>query len=127
MTIKTDQPEAEVGLYENAKNLGYQKWLAHRELSVTIHQKIRSLLNDQNKDWQDIKAVVVYKGPGSFTGLRIGFSVGNALAYGNGIPIVSAKGKDWIDQGISKLENGTNDKIATPDYGAPAKTTKPRK
>jgi tRNA threonylcarbamoyladenosine biosynthesis protein TsaB len=41
----------------------------------------------------DIEGVVCFKGPGSFTGLRIGLTVGNALAYAQNIPVVASKSK----------------------------------
>jgi len=127
LTIRTDKPEAQVGLFEDAEQLAYEKWQAHRELSKTIHSKIKGLLQSQKKDWKDIKGVVCFKGPGSFTGLRIGLTVGNALAYSLGIPIVSAEGDDWIAEGIKRHNNNENEKVAIPEYGAEANITKPRK
>ena len=78
LTIRTDKPEAEIGLFEDNKQLAYEMWQAHRELSDTIHKKIEKLLKSQKKDWQNIDGIVCFKGPGSFTGLRIGLTVGNA-------------------------------------------------
>ena len=181
LTIRTDKPEAEVGLFEisvpqalhsdgmrgaveqrskpymkygervaesatkqSAENtfritisaskqesvvqrLGYEKWQAHRELSITIHKKILEVLKSQKKGWNNLGGLVCYKGPGSFTGLRIGLTVGNALASGLGVPIVSTTGKDWAEKGINKVNNGQNEKIALPKYGAPVHITKPRK
>jgi len=70
---------------------------------------------------------VVYKGPGSFTGLRIGISVANALAYGLNVPIVSTTGKDWQLQGIDRLKKGKNETSAVPDYGSEPHITLPTK
>ncbi|MEX1995733.1 MAG: hypothetical protein WD887_03070, partial [Candidatus Saccharimonadales bacterium] len=64
---------------------------------------------------------------GSFTGLRIGLSVGNALSYALNIPIVSGHGPDWLKTGIKDIKTGKNDKIILPEYDAPALTTKTRK
>ncbi len=127
LTIRTDKPEAEVGLFNDDKQLAYEKWQAHRELSTTIHRKIAKNLQFIGKNWQDLESVVCYKGPGSFTGLRIGLSVGNALASGLNIPITSAAGKDWINKGIRRLQKGANEKIVLPKYGAPIHITKPKK
>ncbi len=127
LTIRTDKPEAELGLYDGEQQLAYETWQAHRELSETIHSKIKALLDSQHKDWHDIAGVLCYKGPGSFTGLRIGLTVGNALAANLGIPILGASGNDWREQGVQKLLAGSNDTIALPDYGRDAHITKPRK
>ena len=127
LTIRTDKPIAEIGLYDGGEQMAYRKWQAHRELSITIHQKIQELLKSQNKDWKNITGIICFKGPGSFTGLRIGLSVANALAYSLGIPIVSLGEKNWIEKGIQQLSSGKNEKIALPKYGAPVRTTKPKK
>ena len=71
LTIRTDNPEAEIGLYENEKQLAYKTWQAHRSLAETIHIKIKELLNEANKSLDDIEGIACFKGPGSFTGLRI--------------------------------------------------------
>jgi tRNA threonylcarbamoyladenosine biosynthesis protein TsaB len=127
LTLRTDKPEAELGLYEDDKRLDYEKWQAHRELAETIHIKIDEILRRTSKNLNDIEGVICFKGPGSFTGLRIGLSGGNALAYSSEIPIVARQDPDWLEQGIKDLLNGQNDKIATPEYGAEAHVTKQRK
>lgn len=127
LTIRTDKPEAEIGLYDGQTKLAYETWQAHRELSNTIHQKIVDVLKSQGKKLEDLGGVVAFQGPGSFTGLRIGLTVANTLAYGLEIPIVGAQGDDWIAKGVSRLEAGEKDEIALPEYGAPAHITKPKK
>lgn len=126
LTIRTDKPAAEVGLYDDETQLVYEVWQAHRELSDTIHKKIKAILESQNKDFKDIEGIVCYKGPGSFTGLRIGITVADAFAYGLDIPIVAAT-DDWIEQGIKRLKAGENERIALPHYGAPVHITKQKK
>jgi tRNA threonylcarbamoyladenosine biosynthesis protein TsaB len=127
LTIRTDKPEAELGLFDEHTKLAYETWAAHRELSITIHQKIQTLLQEQGKTMRDIQAIVCFQGPGSFTGLRIGLSVGNALAYGLHVPVVAALGEDWIRAGITRLHAGEQDELALPHYGAGANITLPRK
>jgi len=126
LTIRTDKPEAEVGLYDDQTQLAYQTWPAHRELSDTLHKKIKDMLASCNKDFKDIAGIVCYKGPGSFTGLRIGITVADTFAYGLSIPIV-ATADDWIEKGIKRLLAGENDRIALPHYGAPVHITQQRK
>jgi tRNA threonylcarbamoyladenosine biosynthesis protein TsaB len=127
LTIRTDKPEAEIALYDDEKQLIHETWIAHRELAETIHKKLSKLLTPLNKSLDDISGIVCFKGPGSFTGLRIGITVANALAYAEDVPIVAKESQGWQAQGIKALLSGQNYKIALPDYGAEAKTTKPRK
>lgn len=127
LTLRTDKPEAEIGLFEGDTQLAYEKWEAHRQLATTLHDKIRAILKSQNKDWHDIGGVACFEGPGSFTGLRIGMSVANALAANLKIPIVAAQGDEWRGAALQKLLNGENQKLAMPYYGADAHITTPRK
>ncbi len=127
LTIRTDNPEAEIGLFSDGDKLVYQQWHAHRELSVTIHRKITETLAAQGKQLADLQGIICFAGPGSFTGLRIGITVGNALAYGLDIPIIAAKGDGWIATGADRLLRGERDKIALPEYGAPVHITQQKK
>jgi len=126
LSIKTDNPEAEVGLFNDDRRLDYQTWAAHRELSGTIHIKISDLLKHSNKALSDLGGIIIFKGPGSFTGLRIGLSVANALADSLDIPIVATSGTGWLESGHAELDGGHNDKIALPEYGAPVHITEPK-
>jgi len=137
LTIRTDKPEAELGLFDDEKRLAYSAWRAHRELAETIHQKIKEMLDEHEKSMEDIEGIVVFKGPGSFTGLRIGISVANALADGLAIPVVGAAndehdktghtgGQDWTAQGVRRLLGRQNDRIVLPAYGAPPHVTTPK-
>lgn len=127
LTIRTDKPEAELGLFEDAKRLGYTKWPAHRELSDTIHIKMKELLRASEKDWHDLEGIVYFKGPGSFTGLRIGASVANALAAGLKIGIAGTSGNSWLENGLQNLADGSSQKMVLPEYGSPPHITSPRK
>lgn len=126
LTLRTDKPEAELGLYSDRKQLAFDKWEANRELARTLHERIFTNLKRAGKDWHDIKGVVVYMGPGSFTGLRIGLALVNALASDLEIPIVGTTGTDWLDEGIDKLLAGQNDGMVLPEYGASPHITKPK-
>lgn len=127
LTIRTDNPEAETGLYDGQKQLSYYSWQADRKLAKELLGVIRDQLHGQNADWPDITGVVVYQGPGSFTGLRIGITVADSIAYGNNVPIIAARGDDWIAIGLSRFAAGENDRLALPHYGAEANITMPKK
>lgn len=127
ISIKTDTIVAEVGLWDDSKLIIDEKWEAHRQLADTIHIKLREVLEHNKLGWSDIAGVVVYRGPGSFTGLRIGMSVANALAYSLNIPIVATNGENWQLVGIENLLSGANERIVLPEYGAEPNITAPKK
>ncbi|MFA5003684.1 MAG: tRNA (adenosine(37)-N6)-threonylcarbamoyltransferase complex dimerization subunit type 1 TsaB [Candidatus Saccharimonadales bacterium] len=127
LTIRTDKPDAEIGLYDGEKQLAYETWQAHRELAETIHQKIADLLQPQGLQLKDLAGIVCFQGPGSFTGLRIGLTVANTLAYSLGVPIVACQNPNWLETGIRRLQNGETDTQALPFYGADAHITPQKK
>jgi tRNA threonylcarbamoyladenosine biosynthesis protein TsaB len=127
LIIRTDKPQAEIGLYQDAEKLSYYTWEAHRQLAETIHLKIKEQLADYGKQIHDLNAIAVYKGPGSFTGLRIGISVANALAESLSVPIIGMTGNEWVMHAITHLLTGENEKIIMPEYGAPVHITLPKR
>lgn len=127
LTIRTDKEDAEIGLFRGQQQLDYEVWPAGRELSLTILKKIKGLLKRNDLSFNQLEGVVGFKGPGSFTGLRIGLTVANTLAYGLRIPIVGSDAEAWIQDGAARLQSGQNEKIALPRYGREAHITQPKK
>lgn len=103
------------------------EWQADRTLAREMLGYLRDRLAEQGKDFSDVSGIGVFRGPGSFTGLRIGLTVLNTLAAAKSIPIVGVTGVDWQDQALVRLEAGENDTIVLPEYGSPAHVTTPRK
>lgn len=124
--INTSTPTCYLSFIENDWRYD-TNWESGRELAHGLLGFLEKELEFQEKSWNDVTGLVVYKGPGSFTGLRIGITVFNTLAYANSWPIVGVNGDDWRTQGVARLENGDNDEIVLPEYGGEANITMPRK
>jgi len=54
-----------------------------------LHVFIEDILKETGINFQQIKAVAISKGPGSYTGLRIGVSTAKGLCYALGVPLIS--------------------------------------
>ncbi len=67
-----------------------------REHSVILMEKVEELLKDCEIDINDIDGFVVSKGPGSFTGLRIGMATVKGLSMGSNKPYVSISSLDAL-------------------------------
>ncbi len=128
LAIRTDKPEAELyALNPEDEVVCEITWHAHRELSNTIFYKIDEVLEGAESDFSGLTGLIIYEGPGSFTGLRVGATVANTLAYSLDIPIVGTSGEEWVSDGAQRLRARENDEIVTPEYGGEANITKPRK
>jgi tRNA threonylcarbamoyladenosine biosynthesis protein TsaB len=133
LTIRTDKPVAEIGLFEYTNNIDsvnkieYYEWEAHKILSETLLTKIKQILNNNNLNYKDIGGLVCFQGPGSFTGLRIGISIANSLSFGLNIPIVASNEENWIQTGIGNLDAKKEIQPIVPFYGSPVHITKAKK
>lgn len=125
---KTDGPVAELYLYDRDGTLRAElTWEADRQLAHGLLEKIDGFLKEQTTGLDDLSGLFVFRGPGSFTGLRIGLTVMNTLAYAETIPIVGENGDDWREKAVERLKNGQNDQVVLPLYGAEARITQPKK
>ena len=126
--LKTDNPVAELYLYGSDGQLTAEKtWQADRELAHGLLRYIDEFLAENTHTIRDVTGLFVFEGPGSFTGLRIGLTVMNTLAYGLGVPIVGVSGYDWRAEAVNALTAGQNDRVVMPLYGAEARITAPKK
>ena len=98
-----------------------------RDMGRDLLGFIKECLAESGAKWQDLSGLAFYKGPGSFTGLRIGLTVANTLADDLGIPIVGETGEGWQARALERLAAGDNEQIVMPEYGGDAHITLPRK
>ena len=54
-----------------------------------LHVFIEEVLQEAAVTFQDLKAIAVSQGPGSYTGLRIGVSAAKGLCFALGIPLIA--------------------------------------
>ncbi len=103
------------------------QWQADRALADNLLLYVHEQLDINGKNFQDITAIGVFKGPGSFTGLRIGLTVMNTIASSEAIPIIGASGEQWQQDVLRRISRGENDELVMPFYGSEAHITTPRK
>ena len=85
LAIHTTSPELGLAISNFAENTRSQTWNLGRDLSTHLHQKLQDFMPPQT--WQDLSFIAVAKGPGSFTGTRIGVVTARTLAQQLNIPL----------------------------------------
>ncbi len=70
-----------------------------------LHVFIDEILKEQQLKVADLDAIAVGKGPGSYTGLRIGVSTAKGLAYAANLPLISIHTLKTLATSVS-VENG---------------------
>jgi tRNA threonylcarbamoyladenosine biosynthesis protein TsaB len=70
-----------------------------------LHVFIEEILKETNLDIKELNAIAVSKGPGSYTGLRIGVSTAKGLCYALGIPLISIDTLQVLAKKVM-IENG---------------------
>ena len=71
---------------------------SHAEM---LHPLINEALLESKLTIKDIEAIAVGKGPGSYTGLRIGVSAAKWLCFANDIPLISINSLEILAQSIT--------------------------
>lgn len=90
LCIETATTNCSVALEKEGKLIAlkedYSSNYSHAE---QLHLFIDSILKENNLEPKDLTAVAVSKGPGSYTGLRIGVSAAKGLCFALDIPLIS--------------------------------------
>lgn len=96
LSIDSSSKVATAALLNNDEVLGEYVINNKREHSVLLMPMIENLLKDCNLTINDVDGYVVSKGPGSFTGLRIGMATIKGLSFGSSKPYISISTLDAL-------------------------------
>ncbi len=86
--IDTSGDNGFIALGADGQTVGYKEMTDARNQAAEINGHIETLLKDAGITMQDLAAVAVCGGPGSYTGLRIGLATAKALCYALDIPLM---------------------------------------
>lgn len=96
LSIDSSSKVATVAILKDDVLLGEYILNDKREHSVILMPLIENLLKECNLTIDDIDGYVVSKGPGSFTGLRIGMATVKGMSFGNNKPYISISSLDAL-------------------------------
>ena len=96
LSVDSSTSVATVALLNENGILGEYTLNYKKQHSVLLLPMIDRLLNDNNLNMKDMDGFVVSKGPGSFTGLRIGLATIKGMCFGTNKPFVSVSNLDGL-------------------------------
>lgn len=100
--IETTGPVLSVGLTDGRQPLAEASLYGARIHSVRLLPAIKDLLAAAGRTCADLTGVAVSRGPGSFTGLRIGLTVAKTLAQVLSLPVVGLTSLDVLAHPLTR-------------------------
>lgn len=82
----SNNKEVKVGLKINDEKFLIEQAIDHRKAQAVL-PIVEQLLKEHNLRVADITSIEVNPGPGSFTGVRVGVTIANALGFLLNIPV----------------------------------------
>jgi tRNA threonylcarbamoyladenosine biosynthesis protein TsaB len=89
LNIDTATETASVCLAKNGETLALMHNENQQDHASWLHTAIEQMMQNANYKIQDLNAVAVNGGPGSYTGLRVGMAAAKGFCYALNIPLIT--------------------------------------
>lgn len=96
LALDTSGTEYAIVLIEDGGCVDSLTWTRSRGGDTPVVSRLAGLLQTAGWSPKDLEAVAACRGPGSFTGLRVGLSLAAGLAYGRQIPLYLVDSLDTV-------------------------------
>ena len=117
--IETSTSLCSVGLAEDGVCTHYKESPQPRSHAAMTAPFIKDVLDEAGLKVKDCDAVCVSKGPGSYTGLRVGSSTAKGLCFGAGIPLIALGTLDILAAQATAVLSGSERASSTVRYIVP--------
>ena len=102
LNIETSTKVCSVALAKEGKVINIKECNEGSNHSVLLGEYIDQILKEENIEVNNLDAIAISMGPGSYTGLRIGVSMAKGLCYGANIPLIAIPTLKAMAHGMSK-------------------------
>ena len=106
--IETSTALCSTALVENGVLTSYRESSAPKAHASLTAVFIQEMLDERGLTLADCDAVCVSKGPGSYTGLRVGVSTAKGLCFGSGKPLLAVGTLDTLVAQAAEIADNTN-------------------
>lgn len=100
LAVTTSGPRAQIGLFLPTGDSEVLENLVPREHSEWLHVSIQQLLDQTHLAPENLGGIAIDLGPGSFTGLRVGFQLAQSLCFANQTPIFCSHSLSILAAGL---------------------------
>jgi len=132
LIVETSGRSGEVALAEGGKLLGVRQLHESRRHGRDLAPTVAELLREQDWRANEINGVIVSRGPGSYTGLRIGIMSAKVFAYATGCALIAvdtfaaiAEQAPEPAQQLEILADAQQDKVYVQPFGRVAGAWQP--
>ena len=106
LQIETATQVCSVALSDNGNTIALKELQARNIHASSLTLFIQDVMAEANLQYQDLDAIAVSKGPGSYTGLRIGVSTAKGLCYALDKPLIGINTLDMMAKGYIEQHTG---------------------
>jgi tRNA threonylcarbamoyladenosine biosynthesis protein TsaB len=96
LAIDTSTTQVGLALYDGAQVIAEYAWRSQQRHTVELAPAISELLARCDSTMDDVQALGVALGPGSFTSLRVGLALAKGLAFSKQIPLIGISTLDVL-------------------------------
>ena len=96
VAIDTSTDHASLALHDGFQVRMEQTWESQRRHTVELLPRLVAMLEQLGLGAKHLSGVAVARGPGSFTGLRVGMAVAKGLALARGLPLIGIPTLDVV-------------------------------
>lgn len=114
LSIETSTKVCSVCISRNGEIEGFRESREEKSHAKKLTIFIQELLNELIINVDDLDAVAVSKGPGSYTGLRIGVSTAKGLCFAKDLPLIAINTLQSMAYGI--IQKVTSGEFFTDDF-----------
>ena len=100
LLIETSEKICSVALCNDQGLIAVREIEADKSHASMLTVIIEELFKESNYNYASLKAVAVSKGPGSYTGLRIGVSVAKGICFALNIPLIALNTLEFLRFGV---------------------------
>lgn len=127
--LDTSTAKTQVIIIDQKRIIDKKIWLSLQKHSEELLPAIDKILKKNKIQKERLKGIIVVRGPGSYTSLRVGVACANAIAFALCIPVLGLDRSEIFDlEKFRKIKPGTikPGTFVTPFYIREPDITKPK-